>query len=171
MRGAFYILLYVFLYLKANFGGLFSAIVTETGNFICLLICWHSYTNVNLVPLPLFPSHWKPHKMPCMAGWCCAGALPGPRGDLWVPISQLSCTAPTWTSETHHKVVLCGWRKDNTVLIEVLNSSLWPGAYWFLQGLHLINLCLERRCVCLCHFLWAREEKLKISLRQLNISH
>lgn len=28
----------------------------------------------------------------------------------------------------------------------IVNSSLWPGAYWFLQGQHLINLCLERRC-------------------------
>lgn len=86
MRGVFfYILMYVFLYLRANFGGLFSAVATWTGNFICLLVCWHPYTSVNLLPLPVFPSHWKPHKLLCMARGCCAGALSGPRGGLWGP--------------------------------------------------------------------------------------
>lgn len=70
-------------------------------------------------------------------------------GEIYgVPVSQLSCTAPTRGSGTQHKVILCGWRKDNRILISIVNLSLWPGAYWFLQGQHLINLLLERRCVC-----------------------
>lgn len=168
-RGVFYILLYVFFYLRANFGALFSAVVTGTGNFICLLVCWHSYPNVCY--LCLFFQVTESHtECPAWPGDAVLG-LSLVQGEICgVPVSQLSYTAPTWTSETQHKVILCGWRKHSTVLISVVNSSLWPGADWFLQGQHLINLCLERRCH-LCHFQWAREEKLKIPLRQLNISH
>lgn len=45
-RGVFYILLYIFLHLRTNFGGPFSALVTRIENFICL-VCSHYYSNVN----------------------------------------------------------------------------------------------------------------------------
>lgn len=147
----FYILLYVFLYLRTNFGGPFSSVVTGTGNFVCLLVCWHYYTNVSeSVPSTSFSKSLKAAQnalrgqvMLCSASLWSKGRFVG-----WVSVSQLSCTAPTWGSGTLHKVILCGWRKDNTVLISIVNSFLWPGAYWFLQSQHLINLLLERRCVC-----------------------
>lgn len=171
-RGVFYILLYVFHYLRANFVGPFSAVVTGTGNFVCLLVYWYSYTNVNHLYL-FFQVTESPTKCPAWLGDAVLG-LSLVQGEIYgVPVSQLSCTAPTSTTETHHKVILCGWRKHNTVLVSIVNSSLWPGAYWFLQGQHLINLCLERRCVFVPFSVlvqWAREEKLKIPLRQLNIS-
>lgn len=110
-RGVFYILLYVFLYLRANFGALFSAVVTGTGNFICLLVCWHSYPNVNLLPVPVFPSHWKPHRVPCMARRCCAGALSGPRGDLWgpcIPAELYSSHLDLWDTAQSYFV----WMKE-----------------------------------------------------------
>lgn len=104
-RGIFYILLYAFLYLRANFGGLFSAVVTGAGNFICLLVCWHYYTNVNLLPPRLFPSPWKPHQVPCMAG-----AFSGPRGDLWgpcIPAELYSSHLHLWDTAQSHFV----WEK------------------------------------------------------------
>lgn len=45
-RGVFYILLYIFLHLRTNFGGPFSALVTRIENFVCL-VCSHYYSNVN----------------------------------------------------------------------------------------------------------------------------
>lgn len=147
MRGVFsHILLCVFLYLRANFGGPSSAVVTGTGNFVCLLVWWRSYTNFN-VNSTSFSKSLKATQnvLHGQVRLCCA--------SLWSKETFMGSLFPSWAVQLppgplrHSTVILCGWRKDNTVLISIVNSSLWPGTYWFLQGQHLINLCLGR-CVC-----------------------
>lgn len=84
-----YILLYVFLYLRANFVGPFSAVVTGTGNFVCLLVYWHSYTNVSHLFVQVTESHTKCPAWPgdAVLGLCLV------QGEIYgVPVSQLSCT-------------------------------------------------------------------------------
>lgn len=146
--GVFYILLYVFFHLRTKFGGPFSALVTRIGNFVCLLAVITAMP-MTLLSLPLFPSHWNTDEMPCMARWCCAVPLCGPRGDLWgsrftaeVSSSHLELWERGW-----QEMILCGWRKDNAVLMSAVNWSLWLGVYCFSQDQQLINMVLEIRCV------------------------
>lgn len=105
-RGVFY-MLYVFLYLRVNFGGPFSAVVIGTGNFVCLLVCWCSDTNVS--HLCCFFQVTESHtKCPAWPGDAVLG-FSLVQGEIYgVPVSQLSCTAPTGIVEVQHKVILCG---------------------------------------------------------------
>lgn len=133
-RGVFYILLYVFLHFRRKFGEPFSALGTRTGNSVCLVACRHYCSNVNdSVASASFSKSLKSRRNALrgqgMLGWaglCCSVV----QGEICgVPRSQLSCGAPTWSAGNWawKEVVLCGWRKDNAVLMSIVNSSLWLG--------------------------------------------